>query len=191
MLLECLSEIADPRRGQGRRYRLEYILLFSVLAMLCGATSYRQIQRFIKAHRERLNAWFGLAWKRAPAHTSIRYILQGLQSDQLEQAFRAHSQHLWDPPAEADAPPAIAFDGKVLRGSFDRFQDQKAAQVLSAFCQGEQLILGHLPVLTKTNEIPVAQQLIKELSLEGCLYPLDALHCQKKLSTPPLSKAVR
>lgn len=191
MLLECLSQVADPRRGQGRRYRLEYILLFSVLAMLCGATSYRQIQRFIKAHRERLNAWFGLGWKRAPAHTSIRYILQALQPEQLESAFRVHGQRLWEPSPESEAPPAIALDGKVLRGSFDRFQDQKAAQMLSAFCQGEQLILGHLPVSSKTNEIPVAQQLIEELGLEGCLYTLDALHCQKKLSTPPLSKAVR
>lgn len=191
MLLECLSQVADPRRGQGRRYRLEYILLFSVLAMLCGATSYRQIQRFMKAHRERLNAWFGLQWKRAPAHTSIRYILQALEPAQLEQAFRAHGQPLWDPPPAPDVLPVIAIDGKVLRGSFDRFQDQKAAQILSAFCQGERLILGHLPVSSKTNEIPVAQQLIEELGLEGCLYTLDALHCQKKLSTPPWRRAVR
>lgn len=191
MLLECLSTVADPRRGQGRRYRLEYILLFSVLAMLCGATSYRQIQRFIKAHRERLNAWFGLAWKRAPAHTSIRYILQALEPEQLEQAFRAHSQQLWEPGSPSEVPPAIAFDGKVLRGSFDRFQDQKAAQILSAFCQGERLILGHRPVSSKTHEIPVAQPLIEERGLEGCLYTLDALHGQKKPSMSPLSRAVR
>lgn len=185
MLLECLSEVADPRRGQGRRYRLEYILLFSVLAMLCGATSYRKIQRFIQAHRERLNAWFGVQWKRAPAHTSIRYILQALEPAQLEQAFRAHSQQLWEPPAASDTPPVIALDGKALRGSFDRFQDQKAAQILSAFCQGERLILGHLPVSSKTNEIPLAQQLIEELGLAGCLYTLDALHCQKNLHPRP------
>jgi hypothetical protein len=188
MLLECLSKVADPRRGQGRRYRLEYILLFSVLAMLCGATSYRKIQRFIKARRERLNEWFGLQWKRAPAHTSIRYILQALEPAQLEQAFRAHSQQLLEPAP--DAPPAIALDGKALRGSFDRFQDQKAAQILSAFCQGERLILGHLPVSSKTNEIPLAQQLIEELGLAGCLYTLDALHCQKKPSISPLPRAV-
>jgi hypothetical protein len=180
MLLDCVSAVADPRRGQGRRYPLAYILLFSVLAMLCGATSYRQIQRFIKAHRERLNDWFGLRWKRAPAHTSLRYILQALDPEELERAFRAHSRQLLETPQESNnGPLAIALDGKVLRGSFDRFEDQKAAQILSAFCQAERLILGHLPVSTKTNEIPVAQQLIAELGLAGCLYTLDALHCQK------------
>jgi hypothetical protein len=191
MLLECLLEVVDPRRGQGQRYPLAYILLFSVLAMLCGATSYRKIQRFIKAHRERLNGWFGLQWQRAPAHTSIRYILQALEPAQLERAFRVHGQQLWEPRAESDAPPVIALDGKALRGSFDRFQDQKAAQILSAFCQRERLILGHLPVSSKTNEIPVAQQLIEELGLQGCLYTLDALHCQKKPSISPSPKAMR
>lgn len=179
MLLDCVSAVADPRRGQGRRYPLAYILLFSVLAMLCGATSYRKIQRFIHAHRERLNDWFGLTWKRAPAHTSIRGILQALDPQEVERAFRAHSRQLLETGLESSSPPAIALDGKVLRGSFDRFEDQKAAQILSAFCQAEQLILGHLPVASKTNEIPVAQQLIEELGLSGCRYTLDALHCQK------------
>jgi DDE_Tnp_1-associated len=194
MLLECLAAVADPRRAQGRRYPLPYILLFSILAMLCGATSYRKIQRFINAHRERLNESFGLRWKRAPAHTAIRYILQGLEGAELERAFRTHSRRLLEshtPPAESARPLAIALDGKALRGSFDRFQDQKAAQVLSAFCQEEQIILGHLPVATKTNEIPVAQQLIEELGLGGCLYTLDALHCQKKPLKSSPARATR
>ena len=191
MLLECLSAVADPRRAQGRRYPLPYILLFSILAMLCGATSYRKIQRFIKAHREHLNEWFGVQWKRAPAHTSIRQILQRLEPAELERAFREHSRQLQDTPEASGDPLAIALDGKVLRGSFDRFEDQKAAQILSAFCQNDSLILGHLPVATKTNEIPVAQQLIEELALAGCLYTLDALHCQKKPSTSSPVRAVR
>lgn len=190
MLLECLSAVADPRRAQGRRYPLPYILLFSILAMLCGATSYRKIQRFIKAHRERLNEWFDLQWKRAPAHTSIRHILQRLEPAELERAFREHSGQLRETSDASVDAPTIALDGKVLRGSFDRFEDQKAAQILSAFCQSDHLILGHLPVSTKTNEIPVAQQLIEELDLAGCLYTLDALHCQKKRSTSSPARAV-
>jgi hypothetical protein len=191
MLLEYLSSVPDPRRAQGQRYPLNYILLFSILAMLCGATSYRKIQRFMNAHRERLNEWFDPQWKRAPAHTSIRSILQALDPVQLERVFREHSQQLLVPRDKSDEPLAIALDGKVLRGSFDRFEDPKAAQILSAFCQSERLILGHLPVATKTNEIPVAQQLIKEPSLQDGLYTLDALHCQKKPLTSPPSKAVR
>ena len=55
-LLSALSEIPDPRRPQGRRYPLAHLLLFSVLAVLAGATSYRGILTFVGVHRERLNA---------------------------------------------------------------------------------------------------------------------------------------
>ena len=42
-LLAALEAIPDPRRRQGRRYPLAHLLLFSVLAVLAGATSYRGI----------------------------------------------------------------------------------------------------------------------------------------------------
>src|SRR5215210_2974127 len=45
-LLAALERIPDPRRRQGRRYPLAYLLLFSVLAVLAGATSYRGILVF-------------------------------------------------------------------------------------------------------------------------------------------------
>jgi hypothetical protein len=38
-LLAALEAVADPRRPQGRRYPLAQLLLFSVLAVLAGATS--------------------------------------------------------------------------------------------------------------------------------------------------------
>ena len=75
-----LATIPDPRRAQGKLYDLSHLLLFSILAVLSGATSYRKIQRFINTHRQRLNALCGLHWRRAPAHTSIRYALQGLEA---------------------------------------------------------------------------------------------------------------
>jgi DDE_Tnp_1-associated len=77
-LLAVLQEIPDPRRAEGKLYKLPHVLLFSILAVVTGGNSFRSIETFIKVHRRRLNAAFGLRWKRAPAHTAIRYILQGL-----------------------------------------------------------------------------------------------------------------
>jgi hypothetical protein len=41
------SVVPDHRRPQGRMYDLGHLLLFSVLAVVSGATSYRKIQRFM------------------------------------------------------------------------------------------------------------------------------------------------
>ena len=64
-------------------------------------------------------------------------------------------------------------------------RDRKAAHVLSAFATEQALILGHLEVNEKSNEIPAAQAMIKALALEGRLFTLDAMHCQKNLSSRP------
>ena len=92
--LTALGEIPDPRRAEGKLYKLPYLLLFSILAVVTGGNSFRAIETFIKVHRRRLNAAFGLHWKRAPAHTAIRYILQGLDPQAVEQVFRRHAAAL-------------------------------------------------------------------------------------------------
>lgn len=74
----------------------------------------------------------------------------------------------------------LACDGKVLRGSFDHFEDQKAVQLLSLFCVNEGITLAHFIISDKSNEIPAFQTLVKELGLSNKVFSADALHCQKK-----------
>jgi uncharacterized protein with PIN domain len=80
-----------------------------------------------------------------------------------------------------DGLVAIAVDGKTLRGSFDAFSDRKAAHMMSALRQADQIVLGHLMVEEKNNEIPAAPELIEALGLKGCVFTLDAEHAQKIL----------
>src|ERR1700730_8129894 len=148
-LLGLLRNIPDPRRPKGKLYKLQHVLLFSILAVVTGGNSYRSIVTFIKVHRRRLNAAFGLHWRRAPAHTAIRYILQGLDPQAVEQAFRRHAAALRDAAIDP-ARRTIALDGKTLRRSFDNFNDRKAAQVLHAFDVEAGLILAHVDIEAKT-----------------------------------------
>jgi DDE_Tnp_1-associated len=182
--LTVLQEIPDPRRAEGKLYKLPYVLLFSILAVVTGGNSFRSIETFIKVHRRRLNATFGLRWKRAPAHTAIRYILQGLDPQTVEQVFRRHAAALRGAATDL-SQRTIALDGKTLRRSFDNFTDRKAAQLLHAFDTEAGLVLAHIDIEEKSNEIPAAQQLLGELNVVDCIVTLDALHCQKKHSRPP------
>lgn len=176
MLESFLFKIKDHRRKQGQRYKLGHILLFTILAILSGADSYRKVQKFMVVHYDRLNEIFNLNWKRMPAYTTIRDIIQGTSGTELEQSFRQYSEGLLE---QDDQKQFIGCDGKVLRGSFDRFQDHKAVQILSAFASHSHIILAHEEIDTKTNEIPTAQTLMAELGLSGYIFTFDALHCQK------------
>ena len=179
-LLAALEEIPDPRRRQGRRYTLAHLLLFSVLAVLAGATSYRGILVFIGVHRERLNAVFGAGLHRAPAVNTLRALFQALDPAELEAAFRNHARALHD-GMPASGRHVIALDGKTLRRSFDHLHDRAAAHVLSAFAGEAALILAHREVRGAPDQVPAAQALIEDLGVRGALFTADALHCQKNL----------
>src|SRR5919205_1134557 len=178
-LLAALQGIPDPRRRQGQRYSLAPLLLFSVLAVLAGATSYRRIRLFIGVHRERLNATFGARFRRAPAVNTLRALLHALDPAEIEAAFRRHAEQLGAAIA-APGRRVIALDGKTLRGSFDHLDDRAAAQVLSAFAGEDALVLAHQEI-AEGDEVAAAQALIERLGLKGVLFTADALHCQKNL----------
>lgn len=177
MLIKILSDVEDSRRRQGLRYELVHILIFSIFAILSGANSYRKIHSFIDVQYELLDYNFHLNWKRIPAYTTVRNIIKGVSPKSLENAFETYSMQLTE---ETDKLQFIAFDGKVLRGSFDNFNDSKAAQCLSAFLTESKIIIAHREIEEKTNEIPAAQELIQKLGLTDKVFTFDAMHCQEK-----------
>jgi predicted transposase YbfD/YdcC len=177
-LLAALAEVRDPRRAQGQRYSMRHLLLFSVLAVLTGATSYQGIITFIALQRERLNAVFGAGFRRAPAVNTLRHLFLALSRDDLEAAFRRHARAL--NVRMPEAMRTIALDGKTLRGSFDHLNDGTAAHLLSAFASDAALILAHEELTGAPDEIPAVPRLITELGLTGVLFTADALHCQKE-----------
>src|SRR5271154_3114262 len=174
--------IPDHRRAEGKRFDLATVLLYSILGMVAGANSYRQMHEFIRIHLQRLNEAFGLRLPYSPSYTGLRLIIQGVDPAALEAAFRQHASAI-SAPTPSDGLSAIAVDGKTLRGSFDAFSDRKAAHMMSALRQADQIVLGHLMVAEKSNEIPAAPELIEALGLKGCVFTLDAEHAQKNRSS--------
>src|SRR4051812_30833174 len=176
-LIEMLSCVTDCRRGQAKRYRLANILMFCILGFLCGAKSYKSLCSFIEERFALLQAAFPSSMKRAPAPSTLWRIIGLVDGTTLEAVFRRHavSQHaaLGGGPGEV-----VAHDGKSLRGSYDTASETKMSQLLRAFAVGTRIILGHVAILVKSNEIPAMQALVRELGLAEVLCTADAMHCQ-------------
>lgn len=183
-LLDLFGTIPDPRRAEGKVYKLPQMLLFSILAVMAGANSYRAIHSFIDVHLPRLKDAFGLKWRRAPAYTSVRNVLIRLDPVDLERVFRIHAAVLAEQRA-CEGVRVVAFDGKTLRGSFDHFSESAAVHLVSAFETTSGLILGHIEVGEKENEIPAVPELLADLGLAQRLATVDAMHCQKNFSRRP------
>lgn len=177
MLLTYLNNIPDKRRDQAKQYEQGYLLLFTVLAILSGAKSYREIEIFTTEHFKRLKKRFRLKWKAPPSYSTFRRAIKDLSTSNLEESFRDFNRQFI-----SRSKKHIAIDGKTLRGSFDNFNDQDAIQVLSAFLVDKDLIIAHEETRRdKTNEIPLLQNMLRELRITGKVITSDALHCQKKL----------
>ena len=179
-LLEALGDVSDPRRAEGKRYLLPHMLLYTVLALLAGARSYRGVITFMEQRLGTLNAVFGANWKRAPSVNALRTLLQNIKGDGLEEVFRRYAKGLL-PMEPAKGMLVVALDGKTLKASFDHMNDRRAAQILGAFASEAAILLAHAEIDEKSNEIPAAQQMIAELGLEGVLFTADAMNCQKNI----------
>jgi hypothetical protein len=181
MLKTIFNELPDHRRAQGRMYDLPNFLFFVILAIISGADSYRSVATFIEIKFKILKKRFRLHWNQPPNYSTIRNVIQGLDKAELEKVFRKYATEITT-LKNSNQTNVIALDGKTLKGSFDNFKDQSAIQIFSAFLQEKDIILAHEEFDGhKTNEIPIAQKLIKDLNLKNCIFTADAMHCQKKL----------
>ncbi len=178
-LVEMLSCVTDVRREQAKRYGLATILLFCIFGFLCGAKSYKTLCSFIEERFALLQAAFPSKMKRAPAPSTLWRIIGLVDGGSLEAVFRRHAamQHaaLGGGPGEV-----VAHDGKSLKGSYDKANEQRMSHLFRAFAVGTRIILGHVAIMIKSNEIPAMQALVRELGLAGVLCTADAMHCQIK-----------
>ena len=180
MLLDYLNKIPDKRRAQGKQYQLGHIVLFSLLAIMCKSNGYTEIARFIDINLERLEEVFGIYWVKSPHQDTIRNVLLSLEEAELEKALFEYNQKIAKLHKKGDLK-ILALDGKTLKNSFDNMKDKKSLHMLEIFATGSNLLIGKAETEEKSNEIPAIQKFIIESGLEGCIFTMDALHCQKKL----------
>jgi hypothetical protein len=131
-------------------------------------SGYKTLCSFIEERFALLQAAFPSKMKRAPAPSTLWRIIGLVDGGSLEAVFRRHAamQHaaLGGGPGEV-----VAHDGKSLKGSYDTANEQKMSQLFRAFAVGTKIILGHVAIMVKSNEIPAMQALVRELGLVGVL----------------------
>jgi hypothetical protein len=77
----------------------------------------------------------------------------------------------------------IAIDGKTMKQSYDRNQSQKALHIVSAWSSFHQLVLGQKKVKNKSNELTAIPALLELLEIEGSIITIDAMGCQKEITS--------
>lgn len=178
-LKKKLEAIPDFRDDRGKRYELYPILILVVAAALSGRFGYTAVARWGEALSSNIREKFGLRCGIWPGMTTIRNILLGIDINLFEEAIYAWlMEEIKDPYLQNQL---IGLDGKSLKGT--AVGDKKAVHLLSVFLTDLNVTIKQKEVGEKTNEIPVAQEIIKQMpkidpeSSESTIIA-DALHTQ-------------
>jgi predicted transposase YbfD/YdcC len=76
----------------------------------------------------------------------------------------------------------INIDGKCLRGSDDKGIGKRAIYMVSAWASENEIVLGQRKVDEKSNEITAIPELLKMLSISGCIVTIDAMGTQTEIA---------
>jgi hypothetical protein len=171
-LWEALCRVPDRRRGEGKRYPLAGLLLIAVAALLAGRRDQLGIVRWGRQLSPQALASLGITRGRVPAPSVWCELFQGLDVDGLEAALGA-----WVRGERAGGH--IAIDGKRLRGSATA--RAPGVHLLAAFSDALSGVVGQLALAPDGNEITAALELLKTLSLSGCVVTGDAMFTQKEI----------
>lgn len=77
----------------------------------------------------------------------------------------------------------IAIDGKQARRSYDTKNRKASIHMVSAWACQNGVVLGQQKTDEKSNEITAIPQLLELLEIKGCIVTIDAIGCQKDITT--------
>lgn len=176
-LVAHFEELTDPRGSQGVLHPFMSIVMIALLATIGGAKGWSDIQTYGESHEGWLSSFLALPFG-IPSADTYRRLFERIAPSSFERSFNSWlSSLVLDLGAEV-----IPIDGKTIKGSYDRNQEQSALHCVSAWASEHRLFLGQVKVEDKSNEITAIPALLELLDISGCIITIDAMGTQHEIA---------
>jgi predicted transposase YbfD/YdcC len=170
---EKLGIIEDTRHPGYVKHDLVDVLIVVMCAVMCGLDELGDILLFGQNRQELLRKHFGI--EKIPSKATLSRILNMVDGEAVGNVMvnimREDANSLGG---------VVAVDGKAIRSTAKERRPQSALQILTAYATESGVVLGQQSIHEKTNEIPVFQEMLELLDVEGKTITADAMHCQKE-----------
>jgi predicted transposase YbfD/YdcC len=184
-LVRFFQTVEDARVQGMVSYPLHEILMAAFLAVMAGAGTFYDIAMFGSVNAAWLKENFGIKHG-APSHDTFRRVLSLVHPEQLQKATVAflidnikllkRAFHI------EEGVKQYCLDGKTARGTGrlkGSEREVKQMHTLHVYSRSDGICLVSQEVGDKTNEIPVAQEILRLLDLKGSIVSFDALNTQR------------
>ena len=175
-IADHFGEMEDPRVEWSIQHKLIDIITIAICAVICGADTWVDIEIYGQSKYEWLKQFLELP-NGIPSHDTFSRVFSRLDPKEFQNCFLNWVKSI----SKLVAKEVVAIDGKTLRHSYDNGGDKKAIHMVSAWATEQRLVLGQVKVNEKSNEITAIPELLKVLSLQGCIVTIDAMGCQKEI----------
>jgi predicted transposase YbfD/YdcC len=176
-LVKHFEGLADPRTGNAKAHLFLEILIIAILAVICGADGWSDVELFGKNKKAWLKTFLQLP-KGIPSHDTFGRVFAKIKPEEFQKRFIEWVQAV----EKLTAGQVIAVDGKKLRRSHDQATGKAAIYMVSAWATQNQLVLGQTKVAEKSNEITAIPELLRLLDISGCIVTIDAIGTQTEIT---------
>lgn len=176
--LKHFEDLEDPRLdNHNLQHNFMDIVVIAILATICGADSWTEIEQFGIAKYEWLKTFLPLP-NGIPSHDTFGRVFAALDPQKLEACF-----YSWIDSLDIDTlNEIIAIDGKSLRGSGNKRKNKNMLHLVSAWAAHNRIMLGQVKTADKSNEIEAIPRLLDLVDIKNSIVTIDAMGCQKNIA---------
>jgi predicted transposase YbfD/YdcC len=179
-----MKSIEDTRSEGKVIYPLHEIVMVAYLAIMAGASTIADIANFANDKNKWLEKYFMIKHG-VPSHDTFRRVLSLIDPAYLQTAtvaFLIDNIKVLKRAFKIETGiKQYCVDGKVARGTGrlkDTDREIKQLQTLHIYDRTDDIGVVSKAINEKTNEIPVAQAMLKMMDLRGAIVSFDSLHTQ-------------
>lgn len=180
---EHFGDLEDPRMDRTKKHELLDIIVIALCGVICGADSWVAIEEFGNARQAWLEKKLSLP-NGIPSHDTFGRLFARLDPAQFQSCFIRWMQAV----TQRTKGEVVALDGKTLRRSYDRGDNQGPIHMISAWSSSNHVVLGQTKVEDKSNEITAIPALLELLDIAGCIITIDAMGCQREIAQKILDR---
>jgi predicted transposase YbfD/YdcC len=171
------GQISDPRVERTKEHKLVDIIAIALCAVICGAENWVDIELYGNSKLAWLTTFLELAHG-IPSHDTFGRVFRRIDAQEFQKAFFEWVIAVND----LIQGQIVNIDGKCLRGSDDKGLGKRAIYMVSAWASENEIVLGQRKVDEKSNEMTAIPELLKMLSISGCIVTIDEIGTQTEIA---------